>query len=334
MTNRSRFLFTLYLFTFFNYQIDINSKKKCTFVESQTKRINYKYLLQSMNKAKEWLEEFRLTHFNDDTFVRVPQMTEDERREYMLAKLDQMVCVDYEGPSVEDTLYTFLRMMEVAGEDLEGLKNLAPEDVPEDLKAIFDRNLEKSPDLLWRRVWEDPACEFGSDGCPFFYNSILAELTEDERRQIDFILDFTRYLGCIEQAESFSLKGIVPAMKTDDDDRTPWNPIDDFNFLTNKPLEQFIATTPHQRTAAALSHVVLAVTLSEIEQVGEEAEGDLKAWCEACVKFLKDGDFSAWMNFSAAFMPARQYIARVHTLMHTAELDYHLTEILSHVSRV
>ena len=287
-----------------------------------------------MNKAKEWLEEFRLTHFNDDTFARIPQMTDNERREYMLTKIDQMVCVEYEGPSVEDTIYTFLRMKEMAGENLEGLESLTPEDVPEDVKAILDHRAEKSPSLLWLRVWEDPASEFGRDGCPFFYTSLLDELTEGERQQIRFILNLTQCLGTIEKEDFVPLHIIIPGWKRDNDDLTPWNPIDDFNFKMENPLEQFINTTTHQRTAAALSHVVLSQTISEIGQVGKEAEGELKSWCEACAKFLNDEDFSAWMNFSAAFLPARQYIARAHALMHTAELDYHLTEILKHVDRV
>ena len=281
-----------------------------------------------MNSAKKWLEEFRQIHFNDDTFARIPQLTEDEQREYMLTKLDQMVCVDYESPSVEEILSTFMRMKDLVGE------NLSHENVPEDVKEIYMRQAEKSPDLLWMRGWEDPACEFGREGCPFFYTSLLDELTEGERKQVNFILQFTQYLGCIGCGEQFSLSWLIPAMEKYKIDLKSWSPIDEFNFAAENPLEQFISTTPHQRTAAALSYVVISQTITEIEDVGKEAEGELKSWCEACARFLRDENLSAWMNFAAAFLPARQYIARAHTLMHTAELDYHLTEILAHVSRI
>lgn len=288
-----------------------------------------------MNKARELLEKIRQTHFDDEIFPLIPKMDNDARKEYMLAKLEQMICVDYEAPSFENILQIFSKLEEMAGPGLKQLKDISPDDMPDWMKAIFEQQARKAPDILWTTVWDDPAGEEWHEGCPFFYSILLNQLTDDERLQIEWIKDYTQYLGCLEKGDLFPLEGLIPGMeREEEEDCDGWSPIDDFNFSPDSELEHFIATTPYQRVAASLAHAVLTITISEVALVSRKAEGELKTWCQECEDFLNTEVEIPYRHFKAAYLPPRQFIARAHTLMHTAELDYHLNEILKHVTKI
>lgn len=284
-----------------------------------------------MNKARQLLEDIRKTHFDDELFPLLPKATDDERKHYMLLKLDQMICVDYETLSMEKTMELFLRIRELNGGTMENLQRLRPDQLPDDVKNIFRQEALKDPNLLWMQVWKDPQHQTPRPGCPLFDPKLLARLTADECIQVQWVKDYTRCLGCIQKAEMVPLEVMVPGMQFNIVRNLEWNPIDDFNFQPDLAIERFIRLTQYQRVAAALAHVVLAITIRELSEALEYMPEQEQQWAQECIDFLTKEDETSWFHFSATFMPPRQYIARAHALMHTAELDYHLNETLMYV---
>lgn len=283
------------------------------------------------NPARRFLQWARKTHFPETEFVNLHTIGHDELKEYMLRKMDEMMCVDYEDPSETPLeIYSLYKEYQEKGDPAELLKRKL-QDAPSGIKKFLQRLNEKNPMQLCTLIWEDPRKLKIRKTCPIAQEELLKQLTRIELEQVSFLKLYTMLFEYLSEGMyHFPLHLLLPGVTSDDVAAEAGNSIlSTWFYRDGSMLSEFIASTPYRRVAAAMSHLMLVVTTIAAMAVDKQHETDeeISAKCEKLIDFLDQGD-ADWMRFKSGWFPANRYVARVHSMLHMAELEYGLNDIM------